>query len=238
MGRAFEFRKDRKMKRWALMSRVFTKIGKEIAMAVKAGGPDPNVNSRLRVVIANAKSENIPKANIESAIQKASNKQEKAFEEVVYEGKGLYSVAMFIETATDNPTRTVANVRSYLNKKGGQLMVSGSLDFMFERKSIFKVPITGIDIEELELDLIDSGVEEMEEDGEGNLLISAGFTDFGNIQKALEDKKIEILNAELQRIPTTYVEVNEEQEAEINLLLDLIESDDDVTNVFHNMKSI
>ena len=220
------------------MSRVFTKIGKEIAMAVKSGGPDPNSNSRLRVVIANAKSENIPKVNIESAIQKASNKQEKAFEEVVYEGKGLYSVVMFIETATDNPTRTVANVRSYLNKKGGQLMVSGSLDFMFDRKSIFKISMTGVDIEELELYLIDSGMEEMEEDGEGNLLISASFTDFGNIQKALEDKKIEILNAELQRIPTTYVEVNEEQEAEINLLLDLIESDDDVTNVFHNMKSI
>jgi transcriptional/translational regulatory protein YebC/TACO1 len=145
---------------------------------------------------------------------------------------------MFIETATDNPTRTVANVRSYLNKKGGQLMVSGSLDFMFERKSIFKISMTGVDIEELELDLIDSGMEEMEEDGEGNLLISASFTDFGNMQKALEDKKIEILNAELQRIPTTYVELNEEQEAEINLLLDLIESDDDVTNVFHNMKSI
>lgn len=236
MGRAFEFRKGRKMKRWAHMSKTFTKIGREIAMAVKAGGPDPEGNSRLRAIIANAKSENMPKTNIENAILKASSKQDKNFEEVVYEGKGPYSIVLVIETATDNPTRTVGNLRNYFSKKGGQMMVSGSLDFMFDRKGIFRIPIEGINLEEFEFEMIDNGMEEMEDDGEGHLLISVPFTEFGHMQKALEDKKIEILSAELQRIPTNYIELNEEQENEVNALLELIEEDDDVTNVYHNMK--
>lgn len=238
MGRAFEFRKGRKMKRWAHMSKTFTKIGREIAMAVKAGGPDPESNSRLRAIIANAKAENMPKTNIDGAIQRASSKNDKEFEEVVYEGKAPHSIALVIETATDNPTRTVGNLRSYFNKKGGQLMVSGSLDFMFDRKGIFRIPAAGINLEEFELEMIDNGMDEMEDDGEGHLLISVPFTEFGAMQKALEDKKIEIKNAELQRIPHNLVELTPEQEEEVNKLLELIEEDDDVTNVYHNMKLI
>ncbi|MEI6509026.1 MAG: YebC/PmpR family DNA-binding transcriptional regulator [Bacteroidota bacterium] len=236
MGRAFEFRKGRKMKRWAHMSKTFTKIGREIAMAVKAGGGDPEGNSRLRAIIANAKAENMPKTNIENAILKASNKQDKAFEEVVYEGKGPHSVALVIETATDNTTRTVANIRSYFNKRGGQLLVSGSLDFMFERTGIFKVLAKGLNMDELELELIDFGMEEMEDDGEGHIMISVPFTSFGGMQKALEDRKIEIINAELVRLPSSFIDVSEEQEEEVNKLIEMIEEDDDVTNVFHNMK--
>jgi YebC/PmpR family DNA-binding regulatory protein len=238
MGRAFEFRKGRKMKRWAHMSKTFTKIGREIAMAVKASGPDPESNSRLRAIIANAKSENMPKVNIDGAIQRASTKSDKEFEEVVYEGKGPHSVVLVIETATDNPTRTVGNIRNYFNKRGGQLMVSGSLDFMFERIGIFRIPIAGINLDDFELEMIDFGMEEMEDDGEGHLMISVPFTDFGRMQKALEDKKIEITSAELQRIPQNYIEVTEEQEEEVNKLLEAIEDDDDVTNVYHNMKVV
>ena len=235
MGRAFEFRKGRKMKRWAHMSKTFTKIGKEIAMAVKAGGPDPEGNSRLRAIIANAKSENMPKANIDGAISRASTKSDKEFEEVVYEGKAPYSIALVIETATDNPTRTVANLRSYFTKRGGQMMVSGSLDFMFDRKGIFRIPSKEINIEDFELEMIDFGMEEMEDDGEGHLLISVPFSDFGKMQKALEDRKIEIVSAELQRIPQNLVELTPEQEEEVNKLLEVLEEDDDVTNVYHNM---
>ena len=238
MGRAFEFRKGRKMKRWAHMSKTFTKIGREIAMAVKASGPDPESNSRLRAIIANAKSENMPKVNIDGAIQRASNKSDKEFEEVVYEGKAPHSVVLVIETATDNPTRTVGNVRSYFNKKGGQLMVSGSLDFMFDRKGIFRIPIADINLDDFELEMIDYGMEEMEDDGEGHLMISVPFTDFGRMQKALEDKKIDILSAELQRIPQNLIELSAEQEEDVNKLLEVLEEDDDVTNVYHNMKLI
>ncbi len=222
--------------RYSKMSRAFTKFGKEIAIAVKAGGPDPDSNARLRAIVANAKAVNMPKANIDGAIQRASSKQDKDFEEIAYEGKALHSVALIIETATDNPTRTVANLRSYFNKKGGQMMVSGSLDFLFERKGIFRVAKNNLNVEELELELIDFGMEEMEDDGEGNLVIAVPFTDFGAMQKALEDRKIEITNAELQRVPTTYVELTEEQEEEVNKLLEVIEEDDDVTNVWHNMR--
>jgi YebC/PmpR family DNA-binding regulatory protein len=236
MGRIFEKRKHKMFARYSKMSKAFTKFGKEIAIAVKAGGPDPESNSRLRVIIANAKAANMPKANIDGAVQRASSKQDKEFEEVVYEGKAPHSVALVIETATDNPTRTVGNLRSYFNKRGGQLLVSGSLDFMFERKGIFKIPANGLQIEELELELIDFGMEEMEDDGEGHIMISVSFPDFGGMQKALEDRKIEIINAELQRIPLNFVELTEEQEEEVNKLLELIEDDDDVTNVYHNMK--
>ena len=236
MGRVFEKRKHKMFARYNKMSRAFTKIGKEIAIAVKAGGGDPDGNSRLRAIIANAKALNMPKVNIDAAISRATSKQDKDFEEVVYEGKGPHGVVMVIETATDNPTRTVANLRSYFNKKGGQLMVSGSLDFMFERKGIFRISNNNINPEDLELELIDYGMEEMEDDGEGHIAISVPFTEFGSMQKALEDRKYEITNAELQRIPTTTVELNEEQEHEVHLLLDLIEDDEDITNVWTNIK--
>lgn len=236
MGRIFEKRKHKMFARYNKMSQAFTKFGKEIAIAVKAGGPDPEGNSRLRAIIANAKAANMPKANIEGAIQRANSKQDKDFEEIAYEGKAVHGVALIIETATDNPTRTVANLRSYFNKKGGQMVVSGSLDFLFERKGIFRIPKANLNLEELELELIDFGMEEMEDDGEGNLILQVPFTEFGAMQKALEDKKIEITNAELQRVPTTYIELTEEQEEEVNKLLEVIEEDDDVTNVWHNMK--
>lgn len=236
MGRVFEKRKHKMFARYNKMSRTFTKIGKEIAIAVKAGGGDPDSNSRLRAIIANAKAANMPKTNIDAAIARASSKQDKDFEEMVYEGKGPHGVVMVIEAATDNPTRTVANLRSYFNKKGGQLMVSGSLDFMFERKGIFRISNKDINLEELELELIDYGMEEMEDDGEGHIAISVPFTEFGSMQKALEERKFEITNAELQRIPTNTVELTEEQENEVHLLLDLIEDDDDITNVWTNIK--
>lgn len=222
--------------RYAKMSKAFTKFGKEIAIAVKAGGADPEGNSRLRAIIANAKAANMPKANIDGAIQRASSKTDSNYEEIAYEGKAPHSIALIIETATDNPNRTVANLRSYFNKKGGQMMVSGSLDFMFERKGIFKIPAAGINMDEFELEMIDAGLEEIEDDGEGNLILSVPFTEFGSMQQALEAKKIEIINAELQRIPTNYVELNEEQEEEVTKLLELIEEDEDVTNVWHNMR--
>lgn len=236
MGRVFEKRKHKMFARYNKMSQTFTKIGKEIAIAVKAGGGDPEGNSRLRAIIANAKAANMPKANIEAAIARATSKQDKDFEEVTYEGKGPHGVVMVIETATDNPTRTVANLRSYFNKKGGQMMVSGSLDFMFERKGIFRITNNGLNLEDLELELIDFGMEELEDDGEGNLIISVPFTEFGAMQKALEERNMEIKNAELQRIPTNTVELSEEQENEVQVLLDLIEDDDDVTNVYTNIK--
>ncbi len=236
MGRVFEKRKHKMFARYNKMSRTFTKIGKEIAIAVKAGGTDPDGNSRLRAIIANAKAANMPKTNIDAAINRAASKQDKDFEEITYEGKGLHGVVLVIETATDNPTRTVANLRSYFNKKGGQLMVSGSLDFMFERKGIFRIKSQGLNFEELELELIDFGIEDMEDDGEGHLIISVPFTEFGTMQKALEERKLEIINAELQRLPTTSIELTEEQEAEVNLLLDVIDDDDDVTNVWTNIK--
>jgi len=234
MGRVFEKRKHKMFARYAKMSRTFTKIGKEIAIAIKAGNGngDPDSNARLRAVIGNAKAINMPKVNIDAAISRATTKQDKDFEEVVYEGKGPHNIPMIIETATDNPTRTVANLRMYFNKKGGQLMVSGSLDFLFERKGIFRIKNTGIDIEEFEFDMIDAGLEEVEDDGDGHLVLAVAFTDFGKMQHALEEKKIEIVNAELQRIPNTPVELTEEQEAEFNILLDMIEEDDDVVKVY------
>jgi len=236
MGRIFEKRKHKIFARSAKLSKIFTKIGKEISIAVKAGGANPESNSRLRAIIANAKAANMPKANIEAAITRASSKQDKEMEELAYEGKGPHGVAFVIETATDNPTRTVANIRSYFNKTAGNMLTNGSLDFMFDRKGVFRMASAGLNIEELELELIDFGLEELEDDGEGNFIIYVPFAEFGNMQKALEDKNIEILNAELQRIPTTYVEVTEEQEADVEKLIEKLEDDDDVTNIWHNMK--
>jgi len=234
MGRIFEKRKHKMFARFAKMSQAFTKFGKEISIAVKAGGPYPESNSRLRAIVANAKAVNMPKANIDAAIHRASTKQDKDLEEVVYEGKGPHSVALIIEAATDNPTRTVANLRTYFNRLGGQLSVSGSLDFLFDRKGIFKISSANIDIEEFELEMIDFGLEEVEDDGEGGLILTVPFTGFGSMQNALEERKIEIINAYLHRIPTTYMELTEEQEEEVNKLIERIEEDDDVVRVFHN----
>ena len=236
MGRAFEYRKARKMKRWGNMSRTFTKIGKEITMAVKAGGPDPDANSRLRALIQNAKAANMPKENVERAIKKAISKDEGNYKEVVYEGYAPFGVAIVVETATDNTTRTVANVRSYFNKAGGSLGTSGSLSFLFEHKSVFKVKEKeGVEMDELELELIDFGVDEMDSD-EGSIMIYGPFEEFNNIQKYLEDNGFEIESAEFERIPNDTKEVTNEQREVIEKLIERFEEDDDVQNVFHNMK--
>lgn len=234
MGRAFEFRKERKLKRWGKMAKVFTKLGKEISMAVKEGGPDPASNARLRVVIQNAKGANMPKDRIESAIKRASSKDEKGYEELVYEGYGPHGVAILIETATDNINRTVANIRSYFSKHNGSLGTSGMLNFIFERKGIFRVNPEGVDMEELELELIDCGAEEVFED-ENELIIYTQFEDFGKMQKALEEKQLNVISSELQRFPLSLTEVTAEQEEELNKLIEKFEDDEDVNAVYHNM---
>lgn len=235
MGRAFEFRKVRKMKRWGNMARVFTRIGREIAIAVKAGGPDPAGNARLRVIMQNAKGANMPKEKVEGAIKRASSKEEKDYEEIVYEGYGPYGVGILLECATDNPTRTVANVRMYFTRNEGTLGKTGSLDFMFERKAVFRLAAAGLNVEELELDLIDFGAEEVEGDEE-EIIITAAFADFGAIQKALEEKHLNVLSSELQRIPTSFAELNAAQQEEIFKLVEKFEEDEDILAVYHNMK--
>jgi YebC/PmpR family DNA-binding regulatory protein len=236
MGRAFEYRKARKLKRWGSMAKTFTKIGKEIIIAVKAGGPNPEANSRLRVLIQNAKAANMPKDNVERAIKKATSKDQEDYKEVVYEGYGPHGIAVLVETATDNPTRTVANVRMYFNKYGGAMGTSGSVSFMFERKCIFKVKAKdGLDLEELELEMIDYGISEIFNE-EDTIIIYGDFESFGAIQKYLEENKFDIVSAEFERIPNDTKELNEEQTAAIETLLEKMEEDEDVTNVFHNMK--
>ncbi len=235
MGRAFEFRKARKLKRWGNMSRTFTRIGKEITIATKAGGPDPDMNPRLRVLINNAKAANMPKDTIERAIKKATEKDSSDYKEIVYEGYGPFGIAIVVETATDNNQRTVANVRSYFTKHGGSLGTQGSLSFLFDHKSVFHVkPLEGMEVEELELELMDFDAELEAEEEE--LLIYGAFDQFSNIQKFLEEKGMEIVSAEFERIPTDYKEVTPEQREQIEKLLGRIEDDDDVQNVFHNMK--
>ena len=234
MGRAFEFRKGRKMKRWATMSKAFTRIGKDIVMAVKEGGPDPDANSRLRAVIQNAKAANMPKDNVERAIKKASSKDTSNYDEKVFEGYGPHGIAVLVETATDNNNRTVAAVRSYFTKCNGSLGTSGSVEFMFERKCHFKIANSGEDLEELELELIDAGAEEIFEDEDG-IMIYGQFPDFGAIQKSLEEMNKEVISSGFERIPTTTKELNEEQTAEVEKLLEKLEEDDDVQNVFHTM---
>jgi YebC/PmpR family DNA-binding regulatory protein len=235
MGRAFEFRKARKLKRWGNMARVFTRFGKDIIIAVKEGGPNPDTNSRLRVLIQNAKAANMPKENVERAIKKASSKEQENYKEMVYEGYGPYGVAILIETATDNTTRTVANIRSYFNRYNGSLGTQGMLDFMFERKSRFKIKNNNYNLEELELEFIDFGVDEVFEEEDG-IIMYAPFTEFGNIQKALEAKNMEILNAEFERIPNDLKEYTPEQVVDIEKLIEKIEEDEDVQMVYHNMK--
>ena len=236
MGRAFEFRKARKMKRWSAMSKAFTRIGKDIVIAVKEAGPDPDTNSKLRAVIQNAKAVNMPKDNIDRAIKRASDKSLGNYKEILFEGYAPYGVAILVETATDNNTRTVANIRSYFNKCNGNLGTSGSVIFMFDHTCNFKIEKLGIDIENLEFDLIDYGVEEVFEEEDG-ILIYGPFDSFGQIQKALESKGVEIISSGFDRMPNNLTNVKEEEKLEIEKLLEKIENDDDVQNVFHNMSS-
>lgn len=236
MGRAFEYRKATKMKRWGNMARVFTKLGKAIEMSVKESGPDPGNNTRLRLLIQNAKAENMPKDNIDRAIKRAISKDTSDYKEMVYEGYGPHGIAIIVETATDNPTRTVANIRSYFNKLGGTLGTSGSVAFMFDHKTIFKTPFKeGMDIEALELELIDFEVDEVFVDDENQVNIYGPFEAYGQIQSYLENNNMEITSGEFIRIPTDIKELNEEQSQGIHKLIEKLEEDDDVVNVFHNM---
>ncbi len=237
MGRAFEYRKEKKFKRWATMAKNFTRIGKEISIAVKEGGPNPETNARLRAAIQNAKSVNMPKENIERAIKRATDKEMADYKEMVYEGYGPGGIAILIETATDNPTRTVANLRSYFNKHNGSLGTSGSVDFMFDHKCQFKIrKPTDLDIEELELQLIDFGAEEFfEDDEDGTLMVYGNFSDYGKLQKGIEEIGLEVVSSGLERIPHETREVTDEVRIQLDKLLEKIEEDDDVQNVYHNM---
>lgn len=235
MGRAFEYRRAAKEKRWDKMSKIFPKLGKAITMAAKEGGIDPSTNAKLRTAIQNAKSENMPKDNIEAAISRSVQKETDLFSELNYEGKGPHGVLVFVECATDNSTRTVANVKSYFNKAGGSIVPTGSLEFMFQRKSVFEIEMTEeMDLEELEFNLIDAGVEELEAE-EGVLFISGDYTSFGTISKGLEDLGIELQKSGLKRFATSPVEFSEEQLIDIEKMLDKIEDDDDIQQVFTNI---
>lgn len=239
MGRAFEYRKARKLKRWGNMSRTFTRIGKEITIAAKAGGPDPDTNPRLRQLMQNAKAANMPKDTVERAIKKATDKDAGDYKEISYEGYGPYGIAIFVEAATDNNTRTVANVRSYFTKHGGSLGTQGSLTFLFDHKAVFKVvPKEGVSLEDLELELIDYGVDELEHDDEGNIILYAAFEESSNVQKYLEDNGYEIISTEFERIPNDVKDVTPEQREKIEKLLEKLEEDEDVQNVFHNMREL
>ncbi|MDE5647672.1 MAG: YebC/PmpR family DNA-binding transcriptional regulator [Muribaculaceae bacterium] len=236
MGRAFEYRKARKLKRWGNMSRTFTRIGKEITIAAKSGGPDPTTNPRLRALMQNAKAANMPKDTVERAIKKATDKDASDYKEITYEGYGPHGIAIFVEAATDNNTRTVANVRSYFTRYGGNLGTQGSLTFLFDHKSVFKIKAKeGVELEDLELELIDYGVDEIEADEEEIVLYGA-FEEFANIQKYLESNDFEIVSAEFERIPHELKEVTAEQRVALDKLLEKLEEDEDVQNVFHNMK--
>ena len=239
MGRIFEVRKATMFARWDRMAKQFTRIGREIAIAVKASGPDPAINPALRRCMQNAKSVNMPKDRVEAAIKRAMGKEIENYEEILYEGYGPHGVALFVETATDNHVRTVANVKSIFNKGGGTLGNSGSVSFQFRKMGVFKLKPEGLNIDELEFELIDFGLEEMGEsvdEHDNNIIVlRSAFTDFGNLQKALEDKGITPLSSELEWIPTTTVPVNEEQAEEVSKLIEKLEQDEDVSKVFHNM---
>ena len=239
MGRIFEVRKATMFARWDRMAKQFTRIGKEIAIAVKAGGPDPATNPALRRCFQNAKAVNMPKDRVEAAIKRAQGKEMENYDEILYEGYAPHGVAILVETATDNHVRTVANVKSHFNKGGGALGNSGSVAFQFKKMGVFKLKPENLNAEELELELIDFGLEELGEgtgeNEESVLIVRCGFTDFGNMQKALEDKGITPLSAELEWIPTVTVPVNDEQAADVSKLIERLEQDDDVQKVFHNM---
>lgn len=235
MGRAFEYRKASKLKRWGAMSRIFPKLAKSITMAAKAGVPDPEMNSALRTAIINAKAENMPKTNIDAAIKRASGKDSTNFAEVNFEGKGPHGSLIFVETATDNNTRTVANIKMIFNKNGGQLSPTGSLEFMFDRKALFEFNKTDdMDIEELELELIDAGLEEIDEE-EGIVFVSADYKDFGTLNSTFEEMGIVLTKAKLERISNNPQEYTEEQQEEIGKLLEKLEDDEDVQAVYTNM---
>ena len=235
MGRAFEYRRAAKEKRWDKMSKLFPKLAKAITMAAKEGGPDPDMNPRLRSAIQTAKGQNMPKDNIENAIKRASGKDAENYSEVTFEGKGPHGVLVFVECATDNNTRTVANVKSYFNKAGGSLVPNGSLEFMFNRKAVFEIQAEQVaDVEELELELIDSGLEETDVN-EDTVYVYGDYTNFGTLQEGLEKLNIEVNKASLQRIPTSPVEFTEEQMDEIEKMLDKLEDDDDVQAAFNNI---
>lgn len=239
MGRIFEVRKHAMFARWDRMAKQFTRIGKEIAIAVKAGGPDPNTNPALRRCFQNAKSVNMPKDRVEAAIKRAMGKEMESYDEILYEGYAPHGVALLVETATDNHVRTVANIKSHFNKGGGSLGNSGSVSFQFKKMGVFKLKPEGLNTEELELELIDYGLEELGEgtgeNGEPILVIRVAFNDFGNMQKALEEKNITPISAEVEWIPTTTVPVNDSQAEDVSKLIERLEQDDDVQKVFHNM---
>ncbi|OSZ78872.1 YebC/PmpR family DNA-binding transcriptional regulator [Chitinophagaceae bacterium IBVUCB1] len=235
MGRIFEVRKSAMFARYDRMAKQFTRVGKEIAIAVKKGGPDPDTNPMLRRVMQNAKSFNMPKDRIESAIKNALGKDTSNYDEVLYEGYAPHGVAILVVTATDNTTRTVANVRSHFNKGGGALGNSGSVGFLFKHLGVFKLNPEGLSGEDLELELIDYGLEELGEDSEGNLIVRCAFEDFGNMQKALEEKGITPISSELEWIPMNTVPVTDEQAQDVFKLIARVEEDDDVQQVFHNM---
>ena len=237
MGRAFEFRKARKMKRWSKMAKTFTRIGKDIVMSVKEGGPDPDTNSRLRQVMQNAKAANMPKDNVMRAIKKASDKDTANYEEMSLEGYAIHGIAIFVDCASNNNNRTVADVRSYFSKCNGTMGTNGSLEFIFDRKGVFTIDPENItiDIEELEMELIDGGLEELEVD-EDAVTIYCDFPDFNNMQVKLEELRIEIKNSELHRIPNNFKTITAEQAKKVLKLLDLLEENDDVQQVFHNME--
>lgn len=235
MGRIFEVRKAKMFARYDRMAKQFTRIGKEIAIAVKKGGPDADTNPSLRRIIQNAKSVNMPKDRIEGAIKNALGKDTSNYDEVLYEGYAPHGIALLVETATDNTTRTVANVRSHFNKGGGNLGTSGSVAFLFKHMGVFKLNPEGLNPEDLELELIDAGLEELGEDSEGKLIVRCGFNDFGNMQKALEERSIIPISSELEWIPLNTVEISEEQADDVFKLIERLEQDDDVQRVFHNM---
>jgi len=234
MGRAFEKRKHKMFARYDKMAKAFTRVGKDIAIAVKEAGPNPEYNARLRAAVQNARGLNMPKDRIEAAIKRASSKDAKGFEELTYEGYAPHGVAVIVECATDNPTRTVANVRMHFNKNNGSLGTSGSVQFMFERKGVFKIESTNIALEDLELDLIDAGATDIEIEGD-EILIYTEFGDFGTLQKFLEEQNIEVKSAELSYLPATTKELNEEQIDEVLELIEAFEADDDVQKVYHNL---
>tara|TARA_B110000008_G_scaffold58911_1_gene58355 strand:+ start:650 stop:1399 length:750 start_codon:yes stop_codon:yes gene_type:complete len=237
MGRAFEFRKARKMKRWSKMAKTFTRIGKDIVMAVKDGGPDPDTNSRLRQIMQNAKAANMPKDNVLRAIKKASDKDTANYEEMSLEGYAVHGIAVFVDCASNNNNRTVADVRSYFSKCDGAMGTNGSLEFIFDRKGVFTIDPdnVSIEIEKLEMELIDGGLEELEVDEEA-VTIYCEYADFNNMQTKLEELDIEIKNSELQRIPNNFKTISAEQAEKVLKLLDLLEENDDVQQVFHNME--
>ena len=236
MGRIFEVRKSTMFARWDKMAKQFTRIGKEIDIAVKQGGPDPDNNAALRRCIINAKSVNMPKDRVEAAIKRAMGKDKTDYHEEIYEGYAPHGIAILVETATDNPTRTVANVRMHFNKNGGTLGTQGSVSFLFNHLGEFKIKNENVNIEDLELELIDYGLEEIGEDSEDNIIIRATFEEFGNMTKALEERNIEIISSELTRIPLNVVELPEDQAEEVLKLVDHMEQDEDVQKVYHNLK--